>query len=377
MMCMSKRNRIMYAAPDVDADILYTTHFSAPDPFLFVQTTTGRRWILIGDLEIDRARKESTAHRVFALSEYAKLAKEKTGRTARVDVIATFLKSQRIHSAVVPESFPAGMLEALRRRGIRVTVKRGAFIPQRVRKSPAEIREIRKTMRITEKGLAAGIDMLKKSTIRGASLYYKGKRLTSEMLRAEINTTILADGCMPQYTIVAGGKQGCDPHDKGSGPLRAHQPIIIDVFPRSESSGYFGDITRTVVRGKASDRVKTMYAAVKKGQAIALSMIRHGAMGMPIHNAIHAEFERRGFATGRIDGRMQGFFHGTGHGVGLQIHEAPSIGYVNDRLTAGMVVTVEPGLYYYPAGGVRIEDTVAVTRTGIKNLTRFPKFLEI
>jgi Xaa-Pro aminopeptidase len=88
-------------------------------------------------------------------------------------------------------------------------------------------------------------------------------------------------------------------------------------------------------------------------------------------------FEKRGFKTGQIDGRMQGFIHGTGHGLGLEIHEPPRIALNNTVLEKGMVVTVEPGLYYYPVGGMRIEDTVLVTRTGIKNLTRFPKYLEI
>jgi Xaa-Pro aminopeptidase len=77
------------------------------------------------------------------------------------------------------------------------------------------------------------------------------------------------------------------------------------------------------------------------------------------------------------DGRMQGFFHGTGHGLGLQIHEAPSIGKRPSVLKAGHVVTVEPGLYYLGLGGVRIEDVALVTKTGSRNLTRVPKQLEI
>ena len=74
---------------------------------------------------------------------------------------------------------------------------------------------------------------------------------------------------------------------------------------------------------------------------------------------------------------MQGFFHGTGHGVGLDIHEPPRISSVCHILRAGQVVTVEPGLYYLDAGGVRLEDMVLVTKNGCKNLSRFPKVLEI
>jgi Xaa-Pro aminopeptidase len=120
-----------------------------------------------------------------------------------------------------------------------------------------------------------------------------------------------------------------------------------------------------------------MYEAVREAQEGALGQIRDGARVRDIHGAIHALFARHGFKTGRSGGRMQGFFHGTGHGLGLEIHEPPRIADNDAVLEAGMVVTVEPGLYYHPTGGMRIEDTVLVTRTGIRNLTRFPRFLEI
>lgn len=120
-----------------------------------------------------------------------------------------------------------------------------------------------------------------------------------------------------------------------------------------------------------------MYRAVYEGQRMGLEMIKHGVKARKVHRAIQRLFESRGFHTGERDGRMQGFFHSTGHGLGLEIHEPPRIAINNITLEKGMVVTVEPGLYYYPVGGVRIEDTILVTRTGIENLTRFPKFLEI
>ena len=74
---------------------------------------------------------------------------------------------------------------------------------------------------------------------------------------------------------------------------------------------------------------------------------------------------------------MQGFFHGTGHGVGLEIHEAPRVAPVSAVLQVGNVVTVEPGLYYHGSGGVRLEDVVVITARGCRNLTQFPKFLEV
>jgi Xaa-Pro aminopeptidase len=293
------------------------------------------------------------------------------------DIIAVVLRELRIRSVVVPDNFPAGVADGLRKKRIGVKALPAPFFNERLYKTPEEVRYISRTMRITEAGLQAAIDVLKKSRIRRGWVTYRGKRLTADYLREVANGAIFARGCVPAHTIVAPGKRGCDPHDVGGGPIRAHQPIIIDIFPRSEKTGYFGDITRTVVKGKASEELKRMYNAVAAGQRLGLSMIRHGARCREIHESILGLFGSRGFSTGRRDGRMQGFFHGTGHGLGLDIHEPPRIAQNDGRLEKGMVVTVEPGLYYYPIGGIRIEDTVLVTERGYKNLTRLPKLFEI
>jgi Xaa-Pro aminopeptidase len=372
------KNVLLYAAPESDSNILYATGFFAPDPFIFVRTARGRRIVVMSDLEIDRAGKQSNAHRVLSLSKYTALAEKNLRRTPSVaDIISTVLRDLKIRSVVVPQDFPVGIADELRKRRVGVKALAHPFFNERLYKSPDEIKQITRTMRITEAGMRAAIDLLKDSRIKGGWVTYKGKRLTAEYLRSVANNEIFSRGCIPTHTIVAPGKCGCDPHDVGSGPIRANQPIIIDIFPRAEKTGYFGDITRTVVKGKASDELKRMYNAVAEGQKLGLSLIRAGARARDIHESILGLFSGRGFMTGRQGGRMQGFFHGTGHGLGLDIHEPPRIALNDARLETGMVVTVEPGLYYYPIGGVRVEDTVVVTERGFKNLTRFPKFFEI
>jgi Xaa-Pro aminopeptidase len=369
---------LLYAASEKDANLLYATDFFAPDPFMFFRTPQGRRHMVMSDLEIDRARATSSAHRVLSWSKYTKIAEQKTGKTPVVaDVVAAVLRDFSIRSVTVPESFPVGLADTLRERKITVKVRRDPFFPERITKISTEVAEIRKSMRASEHGMRAAMEALKKSRIKDGYLIYRGRRLTSEMLKSIINTTILAKGFVPSGTIVAPGKQGCDPHDSGHGPIRAHEPIIIDIFPRSEASGYFGDITRTVVRGRASDKIRKMHKAVFDGQRLGLSMLHDSAKTKPIHQAILDLFENRGFPTGEIEGRMQGFFHGTGHGLGLEIHEPPRIAINTLALEKGMVVTVEPGLYYADVGGMRIEDTVLVTKRGFENLTRFSKQLEI
>jgi len=221
-----------------------------------------------------------------------------------------------------------------------------------------------------------GMEILKASKPgTGKKLKWSGKTLTSETVRAEIDSAILRAGGVPTNTIVAGGDQACDPHERGFGPLRADSLIILDIFPRDGKTGYWGDMTRTVVRGRASEQQRKLWEAVKAGQTLALKRIKAGVDGMSIHQAITELFERRGFPTEVRNGRRVGFFHGTGHGLGLEIHEYPRLQKV--VLKAGQCLTVEPGLYYPGIGGARIEDVVIVEKTGCRILSRFPKQLEI
>jgi Xaa-Pro aminopeptidase len=152
---------------------------------------------------------------------------------------------------------------------------------------------------------------------------------------------------------------------------------VIDIFPRSLQTRYWGDMTRTVVRGTASPAVRKIYRDVQDAEELAISLLRPGAEGMEIHQAVLDHFKSRGYESGEVDGRMQGFIHGTGHGVGLEIHEPPRLSRVKATLKAGNVVTVEPGLYYPGVGAVRIEDLMVIGVAGPRNLNTFPKVLEV
>jgi Xaa-Pro aminopeptidase len=369
--------RIVYAASETDADILYPTGFFAPDPFLFVQLGR-RRMMVMNDLERDRARRQARVRRVLSWSEVAKRVEAAKKKAAPAAVIAEVLRGLRLRRVEVPRSFPVGLARELEGQGIRVRVAADPFWPERETKRPDEVRAIVEALRAAEAGLEAGLAALRSCRI-GPDRYLRraGRRFTAEDLRAEVNTAIMARGCVPAHTICAPGDQAVDPHEEGHGPIRAHEPVVMDIFPRSERTGYFGDLTRTVVRGRASERLKEVYALVEEGVRLGHRRARPGADGTSIHREIHALFEARGYRTGMKDGRMQGFFHGTGHGLGLQIHEPPSISARPSTLRAGHVVTVEPGLYYLGLGGVRIEDVALVTRTGSRNLTRVAKRLEV
>src|SRR6266498_2043375 len=377
---MSRRNDkaalLIVAASETDPDMLYATKFFAPDPFIFLQKN-GKRTLVLSDLEIDRGRKQAKADEFVMFS---KLEREVQGKSKKAPpyekVLAHFLRKRGVKSTIVPANFPLGYAETLAANIIRVRATDGLFWPEREAKSDKEIEMMGRALRITETGLRRAIDILKASKPgTGKRLRWSGRTLTSEMLRAEIDSTILRAGGVPTGTIVAGGDQACDPHERGFGPLYADSLIILDVFPRDAKTGYFGDMTRTVLRGRASDAQRKLWKTVKAGQTLALKKVKAGVDGMTIHKAIQEFFASRGFPTGIRKGRRVGFFHGTGHGLGLEIHEHPRLQKVT--LKDRQVLTVEPGLYYPGLGGVRLEDVVVVTRNGCKILSRFPKRLEI
>ena len=379
MAVKSSENLLMVADSEHDANMLYAVGMFVPDPFIYLRLR-GRSTIVMSDLEIDRARKQAPHCRAISLSAcFRKLRDAGRKRPNHAQVIHAILRERGFRRILVPHNFPLGMAEELKRLGVFVKVKRGGFFPEREQKLPAEVKKISAALMMAEVGMAEAIQVLRNSKIaRDGRLLHHNIPLTSERLRSVIDTAIIQASGLAAHTIVAGGAQGCDPHEGGFGPLRANEPIIIDIFPRSQKTGYFGDITRTVVRGRTSEAVRRLYDTVLQGQKLAFRKVRAGTPTADPHRAVQDFFVAQGYKTERRNGRMQGFFHGTGHGLGLEIHEAPRMGATSTgKLTAGQVVTVEPGLYYPELGGVRLEDVALVTQNGARNLTRFEKVLEI
>ncbi len=198
-------------------------------------------------------------------------------------------------------------------------------------------------------------------------LHHGGEPLTSERVRAEMHCLLFGFGCVARETIVACGPDTASPHHTGSGPLLAGEPIVIDIFPQDEKSGYHADMTRTVVWGEPSPEIREMYEAVRDAHEMASSLVRPGAGGGDLYQRVVEFFRERGYATD-----TQGFIHSLGHGVGLDVHEQPSLGPTGETLIAGNVVTIEPGLYYKGIGGVRLEDMGAVSADGFDRFTRYP-----
>ena len=361
---------LMLGSTENCPDIRHATGLVVPDP-LVVLAMGGRLALVVSRLEYGRVRRALPRAKVrtpemLGLSESALRS---YGEWA-----LALLREVAVEKVRVATDFPLAAARVLEAGGVVLeTVGAGELRPSRVVKTATEIARITASQRAAVAGILRAEEMIRAAEIGSDGvLHLDGDVLTSERVRAAIRETVVKFGCIDSGTIVAGGAQGADPHETGSGPLRASEFIVVDLFPRHLETGYWGDITRTFMRGVPSSRQRAMYAAVRRAQRAALGMVKAGVKGSAVHRAAAESMAADGFVTELHNGLPVGFFHGTGHGVGLELHEAPTLGGSDAKLKAGMVVTVEPGLYYPELGGVRIEDTVVVTKDGCRKLATCP-----
>jgi Xaa-Pro aminopeptidase len=393
-------------AASESSDQRYLSGFDAPDPFvsLFVpngmdesesaadeadadaegSNDGGSVFLLVSGLEYGRARTESHAAAVSRLADFDYREKREAHgqEEANHRVLAEFLATQDVASVAVPPRFPVGTADGLRDLDVAVTPEYdGVLTEARARKTPAEIESIRVAQRANEKAMAAAENLLGEATIGGDDLLYRGEGdepLTAEAVKTTIETTLLEEGHALDETIVACGADAADPHNRGSGPLEANEPLIIDVFPRGKASNYHADMTRTFCVGEPTEEIERRYDITEEALAAALDAVSPDTTGEAVHDAVCDVYEEAGYATLRSDERTEtGFIHSTGHGVGLDVHELPRLSAGGGDLEAGQVITIEPGLYDPAIGGVRIEDLVVVTEEGYENLTEYPKSLVV
>ena len=356
-----------------DPDMYYLTRFSAVDRFTILAAE--KVTMLVSSMELGRAKHESSADKVVSTTEYGirelLKASGKPGEAYTAAMIE-FLRDHGMRRIGVPQRFPAGIFTTLSKE-FQVLIVESPVSKWREVKSEQEIQAIMVVQRACEKAMRLAIDTISISEPKGDYLYMDGNPLTSEKVRSSIEISLLEDGCDAIDTIVAGGTAAANPHACGSGPLPAHSPVVIDIFPRSKSSRYFADMTRTVVRGEASPEIVDIYDAVLAAQNAGIDAVSAGAEGTEVHAKVSQVFKDRGYPVGD----NSGFIHSTGHGVGLEVHERPSLSESGEVLQAGSVVTVEPGLYYPDLGGVRLEDLVVVRKGGCDNLTMFERRLVV
>ena len=377
------RTLLVIGAPQHDAAAYHLSGFLAPDPVICLRAA-GKKYLAVSSLEYGRAEKQANVDELLSYDELEiiKLAKElKSGAKAYAAAIVGLL--ERLGAAgspvAVPPNFAIAYADELRARGLTLTPEAKLFGDLRRSKTETEIGYIESTQRAVEASCAHAVEVLKESeTAADGTLTWRDEPLTSEILRAEIDTELLRRNCAADGTITAGGPQAADPHERGHGPLRAGESIIVDIFPMDLSTRYYADMTRTFVKGDPNEGLQEMYDAVLESQKAGLAMVKAGVNGKDVHSKVAEVLHEAGYKTNVHDQEegkplTEGFFHGTGHGVGLEIHEAPRVALADDELIPGDVISIEPGVYDPKVGGVRIEDLVVVTEDGCRNLTEFPK----
>ena len=352
-----------------DSDMYYLSHFLAGDRFALLSQE--KTILLVSPMEMGRVRKEAITDECLSTTQYQireKLERCEKPEEAYCSVLVEFLQDHGIQRLGVPFRFPTGIYQPLLQ-DFEVIVLESPASRCREIKRQEELDAIAFTQRACERAMRRAVLLIGSSEPRGEWLYREGQPLTSEKVRSAVEVSLLEDGCEAMDTIVASGPQAVAPHARGSGPLVANAPIVIDIFPRSKSSRYFADMTRTVLKGEAAPEVKEIYEAVRLAQAEGLGAIRAGVSGKEVHFRVSQVFLDQGYPESEVCG----FTHSTGHGVGLDVHEKPLLSEIGGELQVNHVVTVEPGLYYPEIGGVRLEDLVVVKEKGSENLTHFER----
>ncbi len=368
---MSKPPLFHFAESYNDTNQYYLSGFLCPDPFAVLGREGGKTVLGVSPMEEGRARKETRRGKVVPLS-FGK------GRPW-VFVLAEFLKANDARNVRVLPNFPIGLARDLEGEGIQMEVDGYTLAARRRKKTTDEILAVERVQRICEEAMASVRSLLSACSARNGRLFYKKDLLTAETLRGFIEVFFVQRGLEAPDTIAAPGRGGADPHWRGEGPVRMGVPIVIDIFPRSRSSRYHSDMSRTFVVGKASKTVVQMHQAVCEAQDAAFASLERGVPLSKVHGAVCEVLERKGYdVPGKGIQLRRGLLHGTGHGLGLDVHEAPSVSVTQDVFEPGDVVTIEPGVYDRRVGGVRIEDVVTCMPDGtVRNLTRFDRELEI
>jgi len=379
---------LLYSDSFRDANMYYLTEFLAPDPFIFLKRVDADPVMVVNPMEYPRAQKQSIIRDVRSYIDYNYLQAIKTAKEPQLGAMKFIAKVVEKELGVetkicVPSHFPVIAADVLRKEGLTIEPMFNVVEKARETKDCHEVDEIKAVQSVNQRVTTEVIDLIANSDIgSNKTLHFKGEPLTVGQIKSFFGKKFLENGCLPEEDIiVACGRKTFDPHYSGEpeDKLKADQPIILDIYPRSIQRRYCTDMTRTVVKGKATNKLKKMFDTVFEAKNASLDAIKAGALGRHIYDVCCDVLEKAGYETTRNRKKVtKGMTHGLGHGVGLQIHESPRMSELSrSLLKEHNVVTVEPGIYDSSVGGVRLEDIIEVTKMGHRNLTRMETPLEI
>ena len=367
---------LIYADSMGNAAMRHEVPVPVPDPFLYVERN-GDRHAIVTSYEISRLEPIGiTAHPLEEYGYDELLAQGLPRREVVLRALETAVEQLGVEQAVVPADFPVLLADRLRGKGVELTPDYDVFSERRRVKTETELDGIRKAQRGTEAAMAAAREMLREAEASNGTLTLDGEPLTSERIKSRIAEVFNEHDLVADEFIVAHGGQAASGHDMGSGPIAPGEAVVIDLFPRDRETGCYADMTRTYVVGDVPEELSEYHKHVYEALQRSLEAVKPGAEGSAVYRLVCDVFHEAGYPTqlSKQPGEVlsSGFFHGLGHGVGLDVHEAPSLGKVGHELVEGDVITLEPGLYRAGFGGVRLEDLVLVTEDGAENLTDFP-----
>ncbi|MGZ0172627.1 MAG: M24 family metallopeptidase [Planctomycetales bacterium] len=373
----SKVAKICAGVPAMNNTLLWRIRFMVGDPVALLEIPDSggvRSILLLRDIEMQRARQSARVDQVGCPVEFTPDGGLSGDReTATAQAAAECLRREGITDVVADRSLPLIFAEFLSRAGINVRCDTELWVADRRQKTDEEIDHLRESQRVTEQAMQFACSMIGTAEARsGGVLYRDNDPLTSERVRTAVDHFLMDQGFNNPRSIIAGGPTGADCHDVGSGELLTGLPVIVDIFPRSRETLYWGDCTRTVVHGDIPDEIKSMHQTVRKARAAGEKAVAPGVTGEDVHRATIDVIKADGFSTG-LPGEDDpdswcAMTHGTGHGVGLDVHEPPLLDMKGPELLVGDALTIEPGLYRRDMGGVRVEDMVVVTKDGCINL---------
>jgi Xaa-Pro aminopeptidase len=392
-----KIGEFMFAAGT--AEMIHRTGVHVHDDFPYIKNKKGEEFVFLDGREFEIQRKISLkkgSKIIFEKQEdyfdkvYKKIAKiNKQKKKSKKDkeylklniwekTILQILNDKKINEFYVSESLNAKWFNFLKQNKFKIYFK--DFSLERRKKTKVELKNIINAQAKTEKAFGFVKTILEASKIENNKVVWEGKVLTSEILKYEIKKFLLSLNaeCDAGIIVATGKSQTSVAHDYGSGDIIPNEFIIVDIFPKDLDSGYYGDMTRTFIKGKANDAQIKLYNEVKMVQEKVLENCKVGVKAKELFEITKNEFEKLGHKTQAENG----FTHGLGHSLGLLLHEyLPVAGRsASDELMLEMgdVLTIEPGLYYEKLGGVRIEDIIYVDYDGkVKNMNTFEKILEI
>jgi len=373
--------RVMAGNPQTNKSLYRAIRFMVHDAAIAIDLPDGSRTLILREIEMDRAKKHARADRVFGYSDFTPVGGLSGDRdTGAAQATTECLLRNGITTVIADRTLPLLYAHEMREAGIAVELDQEMGVLDRRVKDDEELSHLRHAQKVTEEVMKMACETLgRASADSNGVLQHESIPLTSERMRTMIDTFLLEKNFFNPPCIVAGGSDGGDCHELGSGDLYTGQPVIIDIFPLDKKTLYNGDCTRTVVHGIIPEEVVRMHAAVVEAKHAATAITKAGVTGEAVHLETVRILTEHGYKEGLPKENDPPTFcsmpHGTGHGIGLDVHEPPLLDRNGAVLLTGDVITIEPGLYSHALGGVRIEDMVVVTETGCENFNALPERL--